>query len=117
MLTTIQKPENDGMIPRAEDRLLVGAFEIRKIKEDPGQETFLIGDPATLLDDMLQYNIHFWDHHLNPRNPASKQWSTGLFRYVSDIAVLGILEEYINKTIANHEDPSKAQRLVGVLKG
>lgn len=109
LLTTIPKPlEYDKVIPNALDRILVGAFEIVKIKEDPGQETFIYGDSTTLLDDMTVYNIHFWDHHSNPRNPASKQWSTGLFRYVSDIAVLGILEEYINKKIMNHEDPGKA---------
>jgi hypothetical protein len=65
---------------------------------------------------MFKYDIHFWNYHKNPRNPSSQSWSTGLFRYVSDIAVLGILEEYINKKHSDGGDITKAKALIKALK-
>jgi len=102
--------------PYLQDRLIVGAFKIIKLKEDPGQETFIYGDKETLLNDMFKYSIRFWDYHKNPRNPNSQSWATGLFRYVSDVAVLGILEEYINKKNSNGGDITKAKILIEALK-
>jgi len=102
--------------PNSQHRLIVGAFKIIKIVEDPGKESFLYGDRETMLDDMLKYGIHFWNYHKNPHNPDSQAWSTGLFRYVSDIAVLGILEEYLDKKRKECDDASKAEKLIKVLK-
>ncbi len=94
----------------------MGAFRINKLVEDPGQETFIFGDKDTLLDDALKYHIRFWDHHKNPYNPESHAWSTGLFRYVADVAVFSILDEYINKKRADGKDINKANSLVAALK-
>jgi hypothetical protein len=102
--------------PESEHRLIVGAFKINKLVEDPGRETFLYGDKETMLDDMLKYDISFWNYHRNPRNPTSQAWSTGLFRYVSDIAIFGILEEYIDRKRKECSDASKAERLIKALK-
>jgi hypothetical protein len=102
--------------PHSQDRLVVGAFEIIKLKEDPGKETFIYGDKETLLNDMLNYKIHFWNYHKNPRKPRSQSWATGLFRYVSDIAVYGILEEYVNKKRGDGGDVTKAEELIKALK-
>ena len=65
---------------------------------------------------MLKYEISFWKYHQNPNNPDSHAWSTGLFRYVSDIAVLGILEEYAGKKRLEHADSTKVEKLIKVLK-
>ena len=102
--------------PDSADRLVVGAFKIIKLVEDPGKETYIYGDKETMLDDMLTYKIRFWDHHKNPRSPLSKAWSVGLFRYVSDVAVFGILEEYVTKKRSNGGDTSKAAILINALK-
>ena len=102
--------------PDSQHRLIVGAFKIIKLVEDPGKETFLYGDKETVLDDMLKYGIRFWNYHKNPRNPDSQAWSTGLFRYVSDIAIFGILEEYMDKKRKECNDASKAEKLIKALK-
>ena len=102
--------------PDSRERFVIGIFRIIKLVEDPGKETFLFGDKKTLLDDVLKYHIRFWDHHKNPNNPESQAWATGLFRYMADIAVFGILDEYITKKRANGEETNKAQSLLASLK-
>ena len=97
--------------PNRRERLVVAAFQITGLVEDPGKETIIFGDKSMCLDDMLSYEIKFWDYHKNPRNTKSKAWAQGLFRYVSDVAVLGILEEYISKKGANKGDTSRAIEL------
>jgi len=94
------------------DRLIVGAFLIDRVLDDPGVETFILGDKNLTLDDMLAYEIKFWKFHRNPRAPSSQAWATGLFRYVSDVAVLGILEEYIRKKSLTGGDTAKATDLL-----
>lgn len=98
------------------DRLIVGAFLIDKVLDDPGVETFIVGDRDFTLDDMLAYKIKLWDFHENPVNPSSVAWATGLFRYVSDVAVLGILEEYIRKKISIGLNTAKAENLLNRFK-
>ncbi|MDD4985316.1 MAG: hypothetical protein PHQ43_05930, partial [Dehalococcoidales bacterium] len=83
--------------PGLHERVLVGAYIIKDVVDDPGKETWVYGDKGSVLDDMLKFKIPFWKYHKNPINPQSTAWATGLFRYVSDVAVLGILEEYISK--------------------
>ena len=73
--------------PDAQKRLIVGAFLIKKVWEDPGTETWVSGDKNMALDDMLQYEIEFWKHHKNPSKPSSTAWATGLFRYDSEVAI------------------------------
>lgn len=103
-------------LPHYGERLLVGAFLITKLVDDPEKETEVYGDKDTALDDMLEYRIRFWDYHKNPTNLVSTAWATGLFRYVSNTAVSGILEEYISKKREKGGDTSKAEGLVGALK-
>lgn len=102
--------------PDVQKRLIVGAFLIKKVWEDPGAETCVSGDKDTALDDILNYEIEFWKHHKNPSNPSSTAWATGLFRYVSDVAILGILEEYISKKSSQGGDTTKAEKLLEKLK-
>jgi hypothetical protein len=97
-------------------RVVVGAFQIGAVRDDAGKETEILGIPETCLDDMQQYGIRFWDYHKNPRNPSSQAWSTGLFRYVSNVAVLGILEAYIAAKTSAGEDPSRGQTLLADFK-
>ncbi len=98
------------------ERLVVGAYIIREVKDDPYQETFLLGDADTALDDMLGYGISFWQYHKNPYKPESQAWGQGLFRYVSDIAALGILEAYRASTVIQNGDASKVDRILESLK-
>lgn len=102
--------------PGMRKRLVVGAFLIEKVWDDPEEETWVYGDKNSALDDMLQYEIEFWKYHKNPSNPASMAWATGLFRYVPDVAVLGILEEYISKKSSQGGDITKAEELLTKLK-
>ena len=102
--------------PDAQKRLIAGAFLIKKVWEDPGAETWVSGDKNIALDDMLHYEIEFWKHHKNPSNPNSTAWATGLFRYVSDVAILGVLEEYISKKSSQGGDTTKAEELLKKLK-
>lgn len=102
--------------PGSPDRLIVGAFLIDRVLDDPGVETFIVGDRDFRLDDMLIYTIKFWNYHKNAVNPSSTAWATGLFRYVSDAAVLGILEEYIHKKSLIGGDTTKAKDLLNRFK-
>ena len=96
--------------------LVVSAFLIERAWDDPGAETWVYGDKTSALDDMLQYEVEFWRYHKNPGNLDSTAWATGLFRYVSDVAVLGILEEYISKKSSQGGDIRKAEELLTKLK-
>ena len=102
--------------PGTRDRLVVGAFPIKKVWDDPGAETFVYGDKTKVIDDMLRYKIKFWDYYKNPNKPTSTAWATGLFRYVSDVSVIGILEEYISKKSAEDGDITRAEELLGIIK-
>ncbi len=103
--------------PGISDRLVVGAFLIDKVLDDPAVETFIVGDRDFTLDDMLPCRIKFWDFHKNALNPSSTAWATGLFRYVSDVAVLGILEQYIHEKNSTGGDTTKAVDLLNRLRG
>lgn len=101
--------------PWTSSRLVVGAFQIEEAKDDPGRETYIYGDEATALDDMLTYSIDFWRYHKNPWKPESKAWGQGLFRYISNVAVLGILGEYQKHKLDAHLDTSRVDALIGLL--
>ncbi|POZ58444.1 hypothetical protein C1O63_1491 [Dehalococcoides mccartyi] len=98
------------------ERLVVGAFLIGEVKDDPHRETYIYGDRDTALDDILNFSIPFWKFHKNPWKPESQAWGQGLFRYVSDTSVLGILEAYWQGKIDSKGDISKVDRLIQVLK-
>jgi len=98
--------------PYTRDRLIVAAFQISRVQEDPFIETVIYGDQNSLVSDMLDYSIQFWDHHVNPGKPESKAWGQGLFRYVSDEAILGILTEYRNKKIGSGGNTDKVDALL-----
>lgn len=102
--------------PWTQERLVVGAFNICRVVDDPDRETEVFGDKDSLLDDMLDYQINFWKFHRNPQRQNSTAWATGLFRYVSDVAVLGMLEEYMSKKSERAGDVTRAERLVQAMK-
>ena len=104
------------MHPNTGQRLIVGAYKIEKLDEDPGMETWIFGEKSSCLDDMLEYAIEFWKYYKNPNRPNSIAWATGLFRYVADVAVLGMLEEYIFKKASKDGDTERAEALVRTLK-
>ncbi len=99
----------------AKERLVIGAFQITQVKDDSKSETYLYGDEATALDDMLDYKIEFWRYHKNPYRPESQAWGQGLFRYISNVAVLGILEEYQRHRIDSNLEISRVDSLIAVL--
>ena len=43
-------------------------------------------------------------------------WATGLFRYVSDVSIIGILEEYISKKSAEGGDTARTEELLSIIK-
>lgn len=40
--------------------------------------------------------IRFWNYYRNKNHPEKEQWGTGLFRYISNNAVIGILTDLIS---------------------
>jgi hypothetical protein len=110
-LLTTRRPNTDETA-----RLVVGAFPIISVHDDPGEETWILGNSELTLDDMLKYEIRFWDHYINPNNPNALAWATGLFRYVGDVTVFGILEDYLAKKIANRENTAVVDQLIDMLK-
>jgi len=98
------------------ERLVIGAFLIREVKDDPHRETYIYGDKDTALDDMLDFSIPLWKFHKNPWKPESQAWGQGLFRYVSDIAALGIFEAYRQGKIDSKGDTVKVDRIIQLLK-
>ena len=101
--------------PWTSSRLVVGAFQIKEVKDDSERETYIFGDEVSALDDMLGYSIDFWSYYKNPWKPESKAWGQGLFRYISNVTVLGILEEYKKHKISDSSDTSRVDALIGVL--
>ena len=99
----------------AKRRLVIGAFQITVVKDDSRSETYLYGDEATALDDMLDYEIEFWRYHKNPDKPESQAWGQGLFRYISHVAVLGLLEEYRQPRIDRDLETRRVDSLIAVL--
>lgn len=98
--------------PEQKERLMIGAFRIIEVKDDPNSETFLFGDSSTALDDMLKYKIKFWEHHKNRRVSTSQAWGQGLFRYLLNSEVAGILKEYRDKSIADNSETSRVDALI-----
>ncbi|MDD5014248.1 MAG: hypothetical protein PHW73_03975 [Atribacterota bacterium] len=98
------------------ERVIAGAYLIIDVKDDQTRETFIYGDKNTVLDDMLVFSIPFWRYHKNPLKPESQAWGQGLFRYVSDVAVLGILEAYRKGKIDRNGDISRVDKIIKVIK-
>ena len=98
------------------ERLVIGAFLIKQVKDDPNKETYLSGEIETSLDDMIKFSIPFWKYHKNPNKPESTAWGQGLFRYVSDVSVLGILEAYRQGKLTSSGDTSKVDKIIDSLK-
>lgn len=107
LLTTIPHGQSN--------RVVVGAFQIVTVKDDPHRETYIHGDANTALDDMLRFHIPFWRYHKNPNKPDSQAWGQGLFRYVSDVAVLGILEAYREAQVDSGGDVTRVEALIHTL--
>jgi hypothetical protein len=74
---------------------------IKQTVDDPGEETKIYGDKEkSIIVDYDFVNVKFWDYYKNPAAEDKLFWGTGLFRYVTDGTVLGILhgigEQYKN---------------------
>jgi hypothetical protein len=90
-------------LPYAEeqDRIVIACLLIKQTVDDPGEETKIYGDKEkSIIVDYDFVNVKFWDYYKNPAAEDKLFWGTGLFRYVTDGTVLGILhgigEQYKN---------------------
>ena len=84
-----------------QDRLIIGCIFIKDVHDDPGQETKIYGDKEkSVAVDYDRIKIKFWDYYKNEGAENLILWASGLFRYISDEAVLNILrgigEQYRN---------------------
>ncbi|MFC1510053.1 hypothetical protein ACFL49_00115 [Candidatus Omnitrophota bacterium] len=84
------------------DRLIIACLFIERVEDDPGQETEIYGDKTkSLIIDYDKVKIRFWDYYKNAEAQDLILWASGLFRYVTDEAVLnilnGICEKYANE--------------------
>ena len=83
------------------DRLIIGCILIENLVDDPGEETKIFGDKSKSLEiDYDEVKVNFWDYYKNAGNENLIVWASGLFRYITDEAVLNILmgigEKYQN---------------------
>jgi len=98
LLTTREPGMNE------EDRYIFAILDIEKIKDERFEEKQIepvevYGNKETSLKVDKRVKLRFWGFYENIGNPDNIQWSTGLFRYITDITVFNILnklrDEYI----------------------
>lgn len=102
--------------PGAEEaeRLVIGCLLIKSVRDDPGEETIIVGDKTKSLE--VDYNgvkVRFWDYYKNPEAEDVILWASGLFRYVTDATLLNILKGIGEKYKNLSRDVRKIVELVG----
>jgi cyclopropane fatty-acyl-phospholipid synthase-like methyltransferase len=55
-----------------------------------------VGEPSLSLKIPKDARLRFWDYYQN-KNTPEKIWSTGLFRYVSDVSIRKYLEKQADR--------------------
>jgi hypothetical protein len=74
------------------DRLVIGCLLIDRVNDDPGEETKIFGDKERSIEvPFREVKVRFWDYYRNPGAEDVILWASGLFRYISDGTVLGVL--------------------------
>ncbi len=95
-------------------RIIIGCLLIKDVHDDPGEETKIYGDKERSIElDYDKVKIKFWDYYKNEGAEKLILWASGLFRYISDEAVLNILkgigEQYRNTG-------RDAKKVIGLMK-
>jgi hypothetical protein len=85
------------------ERLVIGCLFINDLKDNPGEETKIIGHKTKSIEvDYDEVRVRFWDYYKNAGAEDIILWASGLFRYVTDDTVLNILkgigEKYKNSS-------------------
>jgi hypothetical protein len=83
------------------NRIIIGCLYINEVLDDPGEETKIFGDVnKSIIVDYDDVKVNFWDYYKNPGAEDVILWASGLFRYVSNETVEGVLrgigEKYTN---------------------
>ena len=96
------------------DRLVIGCLLIHRVLDDPGEETKIFGDKARSMEVPFdEVEVHFWDYYKNPEAEDVILWASGLFRYISNQTVLGILKGIERKYEDTGRDTSRVRGLIG----
>jgi len=99
-----------------EDRYIFGFLHMKRIgnkpdltgrKEEMAISEFVSGDPETSLKFNPEVKLRFWDYYQNPNRKDYIKWGSGLFRYLSDKTVLGILISLKKKYKLINDDNAK----------
>jgi len=99
------------------DRLVIGCLLIDRVNDDPGEETKIFGDKERSIEVPFQeVKVRFWDHYRNPAAEDLILWASGLFRYISDGVVLGILRALEKRYVDGGRDVGKVSGLISHMK-
>lgn len=93
-----------------ENRCIFAAFVIDELFEgdinNPGFVSSKYKETGVSFTEEEARKLKFWDFYRNPNSPTSLKWGSGLFRYLSDAAVLRILRAAID--VVENDDKKKA---------
>lgn len=98
-LLTTREPEMEE-----KDRYIFAIFDIENIDDrryngKQLEAVKIFGNKHTSIKIDKRIKLKFWDFYRNQNNPDNIQWGTGLFRYISDVIILKLLnnlkEEYV----------------------
>jgi len=96
------------------DRLVIGVLLIDRVDDDPGEETRVHGDKhASIAIPFEEIKVRFWDHYKNPAAEDVILWASGLFRYVTNATVMGVLKDVQEKYGASGRDTAAVDGLCG----
>jgi len=94
------------------DRLVIGVLLIDRVDDDPGEETRVHGDKeASVAIPFDEVKVRFWDHYKNPGAEDIILWASGLFRYVTNGTVMGVLKDVQQKYAARGRDTAAVDEL------
>jgi hypothetical protein len=95
------------------ERLVIGCLFINSLKDDPGEETKIIGNKTKSIEvDYDEVKVRFWDYYKNAGAEDIILWASGLFRYVTDDTVLNILKGIGEKYKNSSRDVRKIIELI-----
>jgi hypothetical protein len=107
-ILTTRPPDADEI-----DRLIVGCVFIKRIADDPREETKIYGDMTKSIEiDYDEIKVKFWDYYKNAGNENLILWASGLFRYISDETVLNVLKGIGEKYKSSGRDVAKINELI-----
>lgn len=95
-----------------ETRYIFGFFVIKDSYTDSDGATKVIGYPEYTLKIPKDSRLRFWDFYRN--SDGSMFWGTGLYRYLSDTAVVRYLEKQ-NEVLLNNSHNGEAEKVKEIL--